>query len=76
MWTRWIYTNYARQIYLCLNCFKVITNVGVVVSTGQPTLSVWLKPLGLAQAFNSTIILKVQCKGKQLSRKPKGQACQ
>jgi hypothetical protein len=57
-----IYTKCVRQIYLCPNCFKVITNASVVVLVKQPTLGVWLKPLGLVQAFNSIVILKVQCK--------------
>jgi hypothetical protein len=50
----------------------VITNTSVVASTKQPILIVQLKPLGLIQAFNSTIIPNVQCKRKKcLTMTPK-----
>ncbi len=59
-----IFTNCMGQIYLCPNCFKVITNASVTMLTNQPTLGVWLKPLSLVQTLNLIVIPKVQCKRK------------
>ncbi len=58
-----IFEKCVQQLYLCLTCFEVITKASVplVQATTPINHVLHLKPFGLVQAFNSTIVPKVQC---------------
>jgi hypothetical protein len=52
---------YAQQLYLCPTYFEVIIKTRVpLVQAIAPIQVLQLKPLGLAQSFNSVIVPKVQ----------------